>query len=366
MNKGGIGVNFGARMLKTGIAVTLALYLTTLLSLTPPVIAAIAAIFAMQPTIYKSWTYFLDQLLTNTLGAVIAVTAGRLLSSEPIAVGLTCIVVIMICLKMKRADTIGLTLVTVISVMEASGDLGFALNRFLISVIGIFSAFFINVVVLPPKPREQFIGQIQSTFSQLSLLMRTAVSDEIKENVFRDEQKALEGSIQSLTEKYNLLEEDQHKRRRPSYTESRHLVVYKQMLHTLRKGTEVVEAVEEHYFPTARTLLLDKLFDDQLEYMIKYHEHVLLKFEGKLKPDDLPWQNLEEENERFSQAMKEYMQQQEGSTMRLSIVAAEIQAYGYQLERLNRLVEHYGDSKRNAPKPWTHWLNPKNWSKGKS
>ncbi|WP_172252681.1 aromatic acid exporter family protein [Saccharibacillus deserti] len=359
-------MNFGARMLKTGIAVTLALYLTMLLNLTPPVIAAIAAIFAMQPTIYKSWTYFLDQLLTNTLGAVIAVTAGRLLSSEPIAVGLTCIVVIMICLKMKRADTIGLTLVTVIAVMEASGQWDFALNRFLISVIGIFAAFIVNVLVLPPKPKEQFIGQIQSTFNQLSLLMRTAVSDEIKESVFRDEQKALEGSIQSLTEKYNLLEEDQHKRKRPSYTESRHLVVYKQMLRTLNKGSEVVQAVEEHYFPAARTFRLDQLFDEQLEYMIKYHEHVLLKFEGKLKPDDQPWQNLEEENERFAAAMKEYLQQQEGSTMRLTIVAAEIHAYGYQLERLNRLVEHYGDSGRIDKKSWKQRLNPKNWHSSKS
>ncbi len=359
-------MNFGARMLKTGIAVTLALYLTMLLNLTPPVIAAIAAIFAMQPTIYKSWTYFLDQLLTNTLGAVIAVAAGRLLSHEPIAVGLTCIVVIMICLKMKRADTIGLTLVTVISVMEASGQWDFALNRFLINVVGIFAAFIVNIVVLPPNPRGQFLGQIESTFNQLSLLMRTAVSDEIKENVFRDQQKALEGSIQSLADKYNLLEEDQHKRKRPSYKESRHLVVYKQMLRTLRKGSEVVEAVEEHYFPASRTLTLDQLFDQQLEYMVKYHEHVLLKFDGKLKRDDEPWQNLEEENERFAMTMQAYMEQREDSTMRLSIVAAEIHAYGYQLERLNRLVEHYGEGDRGEGKPWTHWLNPKNWGGEKS
>ncbi|MDO3410785.1 aromatic acid exporter family protein [Saccharibacillus sp. CPCC 101409] len=355
-------MNFGARMLKTGIAVTLALYLTMLLNLTPPVIAAIAAIFAMQPSIYKSWRYFLDQLLTNTLGAVIAMLAGMLLSSEPIAVGLTCIVVIMVCLKINRADTIGLTLVTVISVMEASGQFHFALNRFLINVIGIFAAFIVNVLVLPPKPKEQFLGQIQSTFGHLSLLLRTAVSDEIKEGVFKDEQRGLDGSIQSLAEKYNLLEEDQHKRKRPSYTESRHLVVYKQMLRALRKGSEVVQAVEEHYFPASRSLELDTLFDERLEYMTKYHEHVLLKFENKLKPDESPWQNIEEENERFALDMKRYLQQQEESTMRLSIVTAEIHAYGYQLVRLNRLVEHYGqNADRGEKKRWTYWINPKHW-----
>lgn len=63
---------FGARILKTGMAVTLALYLSALLQFTSPVGAAIAAIFAMQPSIYRSWRYFLDQIQTSTMGAVIA------------------------------------------------------------------------------------------------------------------------------------------------------------------------------------------------------------------------------------------------------------------------------------------------------
>ncbi|MGV2644390.1 aromatic acid exporter family protein, partial [Clostridium perfringens] len=51
---------FGARMFKTGLAVTLALYLAMLFDFKSPVVAAIAAIFAMQPSIYRSWRYFLD------------------------------------------------------------------------------------------------------------------------------------------------------------------------------------------------------------------------------------------------------------------------------------------------------------------
>lgn len=66
-------MSFGARVLKTGIAVTLALYLSSLfLNPQSPVPAAIAAIFAMQPSIYRSWKYFLDQLQTTTLGAIVA------------------------------------------------------------------------------------------------------------------------------------------------------------------------------------------------------------------------------------------------------------------------------------------------------
>lgn len=230
-------MSFGARVLKTGIAVTLALYLSSLfLNPQSPVPAAIAAIFAMQPSIYRSWKYFLDQLQTTTLGAIVALVGGMVLSNEPIAVGLIIVLVIMICLKLNMGETVGLTLVTVVSIMEASGDWHFALNRFLLTLVGIVSAFLINITVFPPKPKVQFVKQIHSVFSGMSLLLRTSISDEIKEVVFREEKSNLGGSIKSLSDKYNLFEEEQKKMKRSKFSETRQMVVYKQMLLSLQKG----------------------------------------------------------------------------------------------------------------------------------
>lgn len=56
-------------------------------------------------------------------------------------------------------------------------------------MIGILSAFIINILVLPPKPKVQFERQVRETFDQLSLLLRTAISDEMKETVFRSEKE---------------------------------------------------------------------------------------------------------------------------------------------------------------------------------
>ncbi|MGN7355900.1 aromatic acid exporter family protein [Paenibacillus sp. SAF-054] len=347
-------MTFGARMLKTGIAVTLALYISLWLHLSSPVISAVAAIFAMQPSIYRSWRYFLDQLQTNTLGAVLALIAGSVFSNEPIAVGLVCIIVIMICLKLKMGDTIGLTLVTVIVVMEASGQWQFALTRFSLSLIGIVSAFLINILLFPPKPKMQFTGQIQSTFNQMSLLMRTAISDEIKENIFRDKKRALEDSIKSLSDKYKLLEEEQKKLKRAKFSQTRHLVVYKQMLNTLRKGREVLDAVEEHYFQSERSTELDQFFDQQLEKLIKLHEHVLLKFDENLKPNSMEAHVLLEESDQFIQQVLQYAAEVPENRLRLTIVASTMYDYGYQLERLNRLVEHYHKSDDEAL--WLSWL----------
>jgi len=333
-------VTFGARMLKTGVAVTLALYAGTLLGLSSPVIAAIAAIFAMQPTIYRSWRYLIDQLQTNTLGAVLAMLGGMVFSNEPIAVGLVCIIVIMICLQLKMGDTIGITLVTVVSVMEASGQWEFALNRFLLSLIGIFSAFIINIVLFPPKPKVQFEQQIRQTFDQLSLLLRTAISDEIKEAVFRSDKRKLEDTITQLADKYKLMEEDQKKIKAPKFSDHRQLVVYKQMLRTLRQGVEVLNAVEQHYFQAARTPELNQEFDEHLEKLTKFHEHVMLKFDDKLKPSYSESMQFKTENDEFLRRMLDQYATERTGVLRLSIVSAEMYEYGHQLERLNRLADH--------------------------
>jgi len=334
-------VTFGARMLKTGLAVTLALYVVSWLNLSSPVIAAVASIFAMQPTIYRSWRYLLDQLQTNTLGAVLAMLGGMLFSNEPIAVGLVCILVIMICLKLNMGETIGITLVTVVSVMEASGQWEFALNRFALSLIGIVSAFVINVLVMPPKPKVQYLNQIQDTFHQLSLLLRTAVSDEMKETVFRSEKRKLEDKINSLNDKFKLMEEDQKKLKTHKFSDSRQLVVYKQMLKALRKGYGVLDAVEQHYFQAVvRTPEMNREFDQQLEKLIKFHEHIMLKFDDKLKPNNREAEEFERENDEFLRRMLDRYASERVGVLRLSIVSAEMYEYGHQLERLNRLADH--------------------------
>lgn len=339
-------MTFGARMLKTGIAVTLALYVSSWLGYTPHVIAAVAAIFALQPTIYRSWKYFLQQVQTNTLGAIIALLAGTYLSNEPIAIGVVCILVIMICMKLKMAESIGLTLVTVVSVMEASGDWEFALNRFLLSVIGIMAAFLVNVVFVPPDPREQFTKQIHLVFNQLSLLLRTAISDEIKEKVFREQKQKLADGLQALKDKYKLLEEELKKLKRAKYRQKRQIVVYKQLLHNLQKGFEVLEAVQEHYFQSERSAETNRYYDRHLEKLIKFNEHVLLKFDEKVKPGSWKVESIEEENDVFIKQARTGSDERErgagtaGSSPRLLIVAAAIYEYGYQTVRTDRLVEH--------------------------
>ncbi|MBD8497156.1 aromatic acid exporter family protein [Paenibacillus arenosi] len=354
-------MNLGARVLKTGIAVTLALYISQLLHFQSPVIAAVAAIFAIQPSIYRSWRHFREQLQANTLGAILALSAGMIVSNEPFAIGVVCIVVIVICLKMKMEDTIGLTLVTVIAVMEASSEWQFALDRFSQVLIGIACACLINIIVMPPRPKEQFNNQIQSVFNRLSLLLRTVISDEMKEQAFKAEKDELEKAVSTLTDKYKLFEEETKKLHKPKYRYTRQLVVYKQLVHTLRTGLDVLESIDEHYFQSPRTEAIDKLFDEHVEALMKGHEFVLLKLQDKVKPESTEIEDMQLKMDVFLNDMIKHSSDEEAGMQRLALVASSMYRYGFQISRLDRLVGHVEPTQASKPIPswWKTWFKSK-------
>ena len=91
----------GARVLKTGLAVALAIYLSGLVGFPSPIIAAVAAIFTIQPSIYRSWRQALDQVQSNVLGAAVALASVQLLGATPITVGIVCVAVILINIRFK-------------------------------------------------------------------------------------------------------------------------------------------------------------------------------------------------------------------------------------------------------------------------
>src|SRR4051812_20342905 len=125
-------VKLGPRVIKTGIAVTFALYICSVLKLESAVFAGIAAIFTIQPSIYRTWKQVWHQAQTNILGAIFAFLGLYFLGNDPFSIGLVIIILISISLKLKMGETISLTVVTVLAIMSAPGDEDwlFALNRF--------------------------------------------------------------------------------------------------------------------------------------------------------------------------------------------------------------------------------------------
>ncbi len=99
-------MQLGARVFKTGIAIALALYIADALALPVPIFAGIAAIFAVQPSIYRSYMTVFEQIQSNLIGAAFAVTFAILFGNSYFMVGLTTIIAISVMLKLKLQKAI--------------------------------------------------------------------------------------------------------------------------------------------------------------------------------------------------------------------------------------------------------------------
>lgn len=348
-------MTLGARVLKTGLSIALSLYVCYWLGYTPGVFAAVAAVFTVQPTVYRTWRQVLDQVQTNTLGAAVALGANTLFGDSPISIGIVAVIVIMVSLRLKMENTISLTLVTVLAIMEAPGDdWEFALNRFIIIMIGMSSAFLVNLLILPPKQGKAFAEGVRQSFQHLSLLHRTAVSNELTERAFREQHDQFRKSLGRLDDLFSSFDEERRKIGRIRPTDVREIIVFKQMLHVLHKGDDTLEIIADHYFRSLRSDHENEIFDGELEALTRYHEQLLLRYEGKLKDHgEAEWGMLESGGSFMNQVMTLY-QESPAEKMGLILVGSAIFEYGFQLSRLEKVLEAY---LRNVPQSRT--VSPK-------
>jgi uncharacterized membrane protein YgaE (UPF0421/DUF939 family) len=336
-------LTLGPRILKTGIAVALALFICTIFNLEPAVFAGVAAIFTIQPSIYRSWKQVLDQLKTNTLGAIIALFTIHFIGRDPLVVGLVMIIVIMICMRMKMESSISLTLVTVLAIMGApeQEDILFAANRFGIILVGMASAFLVNLLILPPKYKDIYREKVDSVFQNMSLLLRTAISNEMKEKSFQEDSEQLKEDIKKMEEIFKILDEERENMSKLNPQDIRELVVFKQMLKTIHHGYEVLQVIEEHYFQSAKEDSENELFDKQLEELIKYHELILLKYDQKLKNEEELTENIISESGLFLEKVMELYSGDRGQKLRLVVIGSSIFEYAFQLRRLDQVIEQH-------------------------
>jgi uncharacterized membrane protein YgaE (UPF0421/DUF939 family) len=330
-------MTIGARMLKTGLAVVLAIYISGLFGFSTPVIAAVAAIFTIQPSIYRSWQQVHDHVQSNVIGAAFALGAAYALGVTPISVGLVCVAVILLNIRLKTTSAIGLTLVTVVAVMDAHADgLRYALERFLMVLTGIVSAFLVNVLVLPPRPKQQFREQVHEACNMLSLLLRTAVSNELREKVFREEHERLEQLFRRLDDQYTLFREERVLRPSSRRRHARQLLLSRQMIRTLRAGAALLDAVEEHFRPSPGAAEWAERFDRRIEALTKCHEQLLLRWEGKIKPGAVI---RPEPADDLARDLTAYLGEQSAERRRLLFVASAMFEYAWHLDRLAGLLD---------------------------
>lgn len=343
----------GARVLKTGVAIVLALFVAQTLNAPAPVFAGIAAVFAIQPSIYRSYLTILEQIQGNVIGAIVAVIFGLLFGHQIVGIGIAAIIVIGIMIKLNLDKAISLALVTVIAIMEVQGDefLTFALIRFGTVMIGVFAAFLVNLIFLPPRYEVKLFKNIYMLQDDIIRWTRLAVRQASEHTSTKMALNKLDSRISEISTLYDFFKEERSYMRNKTFAKARKLVVYRQMIITTRKSLELLHRLHKHenelaVLPEQFNLLIQT----RLDSLLTYHEQLLLKFTGKLKPEHSKW-TREEEYLRGNEVMEEFINQiilsrenieeEEFSSYHLLYILSRILDYEENLEHLDTLIVSY-------------------------
>ncbi|MBF4502204.1 aromatic acid exporter family protein [Savagea sp. SN6] len=343
-------MKLGARIFKTGIAIALALFLSELLQLPNPVFAGIAAIFAVQPSIYRSYLTIVEQIQGNLIGASIAVVFVMLFGQQVLIIGLAAIIIIMIMLQLKLEKSISLALVTMIAIMEIQGDafLNFALLRLLTIIIGVLSAFVVNLVFIPPKYEKKLFQTIHLTQDEIIRWTRLAARQASEHQATQHALEKIKESLKQIDELYVLFKEERKYFKRNTFGKSRKLVVYRQMIATSSSSYDLLKRLHQYEnelieMPEHFRMMIQ----ERLDTLLTYHEQLHLKFVGKLKADTIHIPEKEDYLQRH-EVMDIFMQEitlttelEEFSPYHLLHVLSAMLYYDEHLEHLDLLITSY-------------------------
>ena len=344
-------MKLGARILKTGIAIVLALAIARALHLPSPVFAGIQAVFAIQPTIYRSYKTIVEQVQGNAIGAAIAILTVICFGNHILFVGLASIIAIIIILKLRLDNTVGLALVTIIAIMEVQSEqfIQFSLLRFGTMMLGILAAFVVNLIFIPPKYETKLFLHMNNVTEDILKWIRLSTRNASDYQLLKLDISKIRERLSKTDELYKLYKEDRNTFKISHTAKNRRLVIYRQMIITVKKSFEILKRLH-HYENEIQQLPeeLQKRIQDMLDALTSYHEQILLKFVGKAKKktelEDVHdvYLNRKEFMDAFlDEIIEEYSGNKDTQSFHLLYIVTAILEYGEQVRHLDMLIHSF-------------------------
>lgn len=342
-------MKLGARILKTGIAIILALFLAQLFELPVPVFAGIAAIFALQPTVYRSYLSIIEHVQGNLIGAATAAIFVMAFGNSFFIIGLAAVLVITLNLRLKLENTISLSLVTLIVIMETPGDnfIQFALIRFSTIMLGVVSAFIVNLVFLPPKYENKLYYKSSIITEEITKWIRLSTRHASEHQLLKDDIDKLREGIIKLDQLYMMYKEERDYFRNNKLAKSRKLVIYRQMITAAKKSLETLKRLHryENEF-NQMPVEFQEVIQHQLDCLINHHEQVMLKFVGKIRPEASYMEgevclNKKQLFELFLAQKNDLAENNSQILYHVMQLVSIIMEYGEQVEHLDTLVTSF-------------------------
>lgn len=343
-------MKLGARIFKTGIAIVLALLAAEMFNFPNPVFAGIAAVFAVQPTIYRSYLTIIEQIQANLIGAVIAVLLVLVFGKGILVIGLAAIIAILIILKLKLENTIGLALVTVIAIMEApqTDFIQFSAIRFSTIMTGVFASFVVNLIFIPPKYETKLYHKIENITEEILKWIRLSNRHSSDFHLLKKDFEKIRERLTKAEQLYLLYKEERNYLKSSDIAKSRKLVIYRQMISSARRSFEILKRLnryenELNHLPEQ----LRSSITEQLDCLLTYHEQQLLRFIGKMHSvtdgdhTNTVCLNRREMMTLFMNEINKSYNESEINTFHILHIFSAIFEYDEQLEHLDKLITSF-------------------------
>ncbi|MFZ7104265.1 MAG: FUSC family protein [Peptococcaceae bacterium] len=171
-------MSIGPRILKTGLAVAISMYICIFFNIQPAIFAAAATVVNLQQSVGKSLRNAYEQIIVHFIAVGIGILLGLFIHFQPLSMGIATIVIISICskvLKWKASISMGVVAAIFILGAPANEFIHHALVRSLAIFIGLGVAILINMLIAPPRYNQIIIGKL--------LELNTLTSEYFKDSV---------------------------------------------------------------------------------------------------------------------------------------------------------------------------------------
>src|SRR5581483_11415749 len=173
-------LGMGPRVLKTAIAASLAWWIGNLLGEPQPVLAAVAAIVGLEPTVASSLARAGEQLVGMLAGLALAAFMLRLSGSAPLAVFLLILLATTIGARLRLRQAVivefSITALVVVTFTDVTHPY-YGITRIWEGVLGGALAVLVNALVLPPEYHGQLRGFVQRSTTITLEALRWGLDD---------------------------------------------------------------------------------------------------------------------------------------------------------------------------------------------
>ncbi|WP_079478423.1 FUSC family protein [Halobacillus salinus] len=347
-------MKLGARMMKTGLAVGIALYIGHLFEFISPLLAAIAVVFSIQPSIYRSYQSIIEQIQGNIIGALIAVIGVFILGNDPFVVGFAIIIVIGVTTTMKmNENTISLAVVAVIALMDTTDQTFwfFSLSRFSSMLLGILAAFIVNLVFLPPRYETRLFKKIDQATTDILQWLRVTTRQLSDEPALKYEITRIQDDMRWVDHTYLLYSEERTYFKGTRFSKGRKLVLFRQLITTTKKSFDVLKAFYrlEHKIEQIPEDFQDAVVSE-LDKLVNAHEKLVLSLKGRIKQNHKQSLRRVEDPDipmLVDRLMRVYEESNNPEKLVFLPLASQLMEYHYQLEKLKRLLKSYQSHHQN-------------------